>query len=78
MAPTVWGAGFAADERLKGENVLDRGNPPVELTRIPADWTDTVHLRHGEIRDRGGARNQEKKCLASRGGTRSGGWTLLA
>ena len=78
MTSTVYGARFATNERLKGEHVLDLGNPPIEPTRIPADWTDTARLRRGEIRDRGGVRNQEKKCLGSRGDARSGGWTLSA
>ena len=77
MIPAVCGAHFTADERLKGEYVPDRGSPPVEPTRIPADFVDTVRLRHDEIRDKGGARNQEKRCLVSRGGARSERWTLL-
>ena len=77
MTPTICGARFTADERLKGGYVPDQGNPPVEPTPIPVDFVDTVRLCHGEIRDKGSARNQEKKRLVSRGGARSERWTLL-
>ena len=78
MALRVCGACFVAGERLKGEYVLDRGNSVAEPTRIPADWIDTVPLHHDEIRNKGGARNQEKKYLASRDSLKSKGWTSLA
>ena len=66
------------DEKRKGGCVLDRRNPPAEPTRISADWTDTFRLYRDEIRNEGGAKSQEKMCLASRGNVKSKGWTLLA
>ena len=73
MTLRVCGARFAAVKMPKEEYVLDRENPLAEPTGIPADWAGTVRLRHDEIRNRGYARNQEKKCLASRGDVKSKG-----
>ena len=76
MALRVCGARFVADKRPKGEYVLGRGNLLAGLTRIPGSWINSVPLRHSESSNRGGARSQEKKCLASRGDVKSKGWTL--
>ena len=69
---------FGSRQKPKGDHVPHRGNLPVELTWVPADWTGTVPLRHGGLNNRCCARNQEKKCLASRGGVKSKGWSFLA
>ena len=49
-------------ERLKGQHVLYRGNPPAGPTPAPAAWLNTAPLRHAGSSGRAGARNQGKKC----------------
>ena len=73
MASRVCGARFVADTKREGEYVPDRGNPLAEPARIPADLIGTVLPHHDGARNKDGARNQEKKCLASRGDAKSKG-----
>ena len=56
--------------KTTGEGVLDRGNPPAELTLIPEGWTNTVPVHHAGSSDRDGARNREKRYRGSRGAVR--------